>query len=77
MRQLILALISFACAISLLSTNYMNFHKENNPKKVLELLQCIEKMHKIQKTKEQYQRLMITNLMDRLKNEHMYNSRLR
>ena len=55
----------------------MNFHKETNSNILLEILECIEKFHKIQKTKEQYQKLMINNLIDRLKNEHIYNSRLR
>lgn len=78
MRQQILILCSFACAISfILSANCMNFHKETNSNILLEILECIEKFHKIQKTKEQYQKLMINNLIDRLKNEHMYNSRLR
>ena len=76
--RLLLILCSFACAICfILSANCINSHKETNSNIILEILECIEKFHKIQKTKEQYQRLMINNLIDRLKNMHMYNLRLR
>ena len=55
----------------------MNYHerKEKNSNLVLELLECIEKFKKEEHT--EYQRLMIKSLMDRLKNMHMNNLRLR
>ncbi len=82
MRQLILIFCSFACVIDfILTANCMNYHerKGKNSNLVLELLECIEKFKKIQETEEhsEYQRLMIKSLMDRLKNMHMNNLRLR